>query len=59
MALRLGGKAAAHELDVTDPDAHARVVDFVRKSFGSLNIACHNAGITIAPTPTAEIFREQ
>jgi NAD(P)-dependent dehydrogenase (short-subunit alcohol dehydrogenase family) len=51
----LGGHAAAHQLDVTDPGAHATVVDFVRGSFGGVNAACHNAGITIDPTPTAEL----
>lgn len=54
-----GGEATSHGLDVTRPESHTRVVDFVRETFGSLHAACHNAGITIDPTPTAELSLEQ
>ncbi|MFD4193913.1 SDR family NAD(P)-dependent oxidoreductase [Amycolatopsis thermoflava] len=41
-----GGSASAHELDVTDPRAWARVVDEIRKARGRLDGLVNNAGIS-------------
>lgn len=54
-----GARAEAHALDVTDPDAHECLVDDIRSRLGGLHAACNNAGITIAPTPTADLTVEQ
>lgn len=41
-----GGKAVARMLDVTDPEAAARVVEEVAGELGGLHILVNNAGIT-------------
>ena len=43
---RESGKAVSLALDLRDPDAGNRVVDFAVKKFGSLNIVVNNAGAT-------------
>jgi 3-oxoacyl-[acyl-carrier protein] reductase len=43
---RESGKAVSLALDLRDPDAGNRVVDFAMKKFGSLNIVVNNAGAT-------------
>lgn len=42
--LRLGGVPLI--LDITNRDAAARLVEFVRTKFGALDVVVHNAGIT-------------
>lgn len=54
-----GGQAEAHALDVTDPEAHERLVSEIRARLGGLHAACNNAGITIDPVPTADLSVEQ
>src|SRR6185503_5776700 len=41
-----GGSAAALALDLREPDAGARVVEFAVKTYGSLDIVVNNAGAT-------------
>jgi 3-oxoacyl-[acyl-carrier protein] reductase len=44
VANRVGGTAL--QLDITEPDAGARILDHVGRRFGRLDILVHNAGIT-------------
>jgi len=41
-----GGSASAHDLDVTDPAAWARVVSEVREAYGEIGGLVNNAGIS-------------
>lgn len=50
-----GGAAASAHLDTTDPQQHLDLVAQVEDTFGRLDIAANNAGITIPATPTAEL----
>ena len=50
-----GGTAASAHLDTTDPREHLDVVAQVESTFGRLDIAANNAGITIPATPTADL----
>lgn len=54
-----GGTVASAQLDTTDPEQHARVVDDIEARFSRLDIAANNAGVTIAATPTADLTLEQ
>ena len=42
-----GGRAAAHELDVADPDACRRLAETVRTAIGDVSVLVNNAGILI------------
>lgn len=50
-----GGTAASAHLDTTDPQQHLDVVSEIEKTFGRLDIAANNAGITIPAVPTADL----
>jgi NAD(P)-dependent dehydrogenase (short-subunit alcohol dehydrogenase family) len=50
-----GGTAASAHLDTTDPQQHLDVVAEVEKTFGRLDVAANNAGITIPAVPTADL----
>lgn len=41
-----GGRAAYCTLDVTNPEHHARALIEIESTFGGLDIACNNAGIS-------------
>ena len=41
-----GGHAAYRNLDVRNPDDHAKVLQDMESLFGGLDIACNNAGIS-------------
>lgn len=47
-----GGEAEYVFLDVTRPDDHLKAVGRARKTYGGLNIACNNAGISRGPSGT-------
>ena len=50
-----GGRASAHEVDVTSEPAMRDLVDAVLSEHGALDIVMNNAGILVAPTPTVEV----
>jgi NAD(P)-dependent dehydrogenase (short-subunit alcohol dehydrogenase family) len=50
-----GGTAFFVEGDVRCPNYHAALVAAARASYGRLDIAVNNAGISLAPTPVAEV----
>lgn len=50
-----GGQASFIRGDVTDPDYHLAMVELATTRYGGLNIAVNNAGISLPPTPLAEI----
>jgi len=50
-----GGIACFVESDVRCPDHHTAIVAAAKARYGRLDIAVNNAGITLAPTPTAEV----
>ena len=50
-----GGTADSAYLDTTDPQQHLDLVAEVEKTFGRLDIAANNAGITLPAVPTAEL----
>lgn len=49
-----GGEAVFERGDVSDPDAHARLVARAEEAFGALHVACNNAGVGGPQAPTAE-----
>ncbi|MFC4911288.1 SDR family NAD(P)-dependent oxidoreductase [Actinomadura gamaensis] len=49
-----GGKAAAVAMDVTDPASAESAVRFAVETFGRLDLAVNNAGISTPPLPTGE-----
>jgi NAD(P)-dependent dehydrogenase (short-subunit alcohol dehydrogenase family) len=53
--LESGGTADSAYLDTTDPQQHLEVVAKVEETFGRLDIAANNAGITLPAVPTAEL----
>lgn len=57
LAAELGEGAAATKLDVGDPDSCQAMVDFAVQTFGGLDIAVNNAGISteLAPIPDTTI----
>lgn len=57
LADELGEGAAAVRVDVSDPDSCQAMVDFAGKTFGRLDIAVNNAGISteLAPIPETTI----
>lgn len=50
-----GGRAAHHVLDVTDPHAHEVAVEYARSTFGGLDAAVNNAGITLPARRVGEM----
>lgn len=50
-----GGTAESARLDTTDPQQHVDVVAQIESTFGRLDIAANNAGITLPAVPTAEL----
>lgn len=50
-----GGRAFFVEGDVRSPDHHASLVAAARAGYGRLDIAVNNAGISLAPTPAAQV----
>jgi NAD(P)-dependent dehydrogenase (short-subunit alcohol dehydrogenase family) len=62
LAKELGDGAAAIKVDVADPQSCAQMVDFAISTFGQLDIAVNNAGISteLAPIPqtSAEDWRK-
>ena len=50
-----GGQATFLQGDVTDPNYHSALVDLACSSFGQLDIAVNNAGISLPPTPLVEV----
>ena len=50
-----GGHAIFVEGDVRCPEHHAALVAAARSNYGRLDIAVNNAGISLAPTPLAEV----
>lgn len=54
-----GGSADAHQLDVTDEASVARTIDAVVDSWGRLDAAVNNAGISGAMTPLGELERTE
>lgn len=54
-----GGTAASAHLDTTDPQQHLDLVAQVEQTFGRLDVAANNAGITIPATPTADLTLER
>jgi len=48
MIIREGGAASAVELEVTDDDAHRRVVNTITSQHGRLDILHNNVGVSIA-----------
>jgi NAD(P)-dependent dehydrogenase (short-subunit alcohol dehydrogenase family) len=50
-----GGRAFFIEGDVRSPDHHATLVAAARAGYGRLDIAVNNAGISLAPTPAAQV----
>lgn len=54
-----GGDARFFLLDVVDPDQHERAMDEVRRTWGGLDIACNNAGITGPFLRTSELTPSQ
>lgn len=50
-----GGEAIFLHGDVTNPEYHLRLVALAKSRYGRLDIAINNAGISLAPTPLAEI----
>ena len=53
-----GGIAASAPLDTTDPQQHMDLVSQIERTFGRLDIAANNAGITIPARPTADLSLE-
>lgn len=54
-----GGTASSAVLDTTNPQQHVDVVAQVEQTYGRLDIAANNAGITIDATPTADMPIDQ
>lgn len=54
-----GGTASSAVLDTTNPQHHVDVVAKVEQTYGRLDIAANNAGITIDATPTADMPIDQ
>lgn len=54
MAQELGSNAAATKLDVADPDSCQAMVGFALDTFGALDIAINNAGISTELAPLSE-----
>jgi NAD(P)-dependent dehydrogenase (short-subunit alcohol dehydrogenase family) len=54
-----GGRASAHEVDVTSETAMRELVDAVLSEHGVVDIVMNNAGILVAPTPTADVPLER
>lgn len=50
-----GGQTSFVQGDVTDPDYHLALVELAKSRYGQLDIAINNAGITLAPTPLADV----
>lgn len=50
-----GGTAESAVLDTTDPEQHVAVVAQIEKTFGRLDIAANNAGITLPAVPTVDL----
>lgn len=50
-----GGHAFFIEGDVRSPDHHATLVAAARAGYGRLDIAVNNAGLSLAPTPVAQV----
>ena len=50
-----GGTAESARLDATDPQQHVDVVAQIESTFGRLDIAANNAGITLPAVETAEL----
>ncbi|MGZ8287201.1 MAG: SDR family NAD(P)-dependent oxidoreductase [Allosphingosinicella sp.] len=50
-----GGRAFFVEGDVRSPEHHATLVAAARAGYGRLDIAVNNAGISLAPTPAAQV----
>jgi NAD(P)-dependent dehydrogenase (short-subunit alcohol dehydrogenase family) len=50
-----GGQASFVQGDVTDPDYHVELVALAKSRYGTIDIAVNNAGITLSPTPLADI----
>lgn len=50
-----GGKATAYTLDTTDPDQHHQAAKYAIDTYGSLDYAVNNAGISSAFHPTGEL----
>jgi NAD(P)-dependent dehydrogenase (short-subunit alcohol dehydrogenase family) len=53
-----GGNAIFLQGDVTNPDYHRHLVTLAKWTFGHLDIAINNAGISLPPTPVADISVE-
>ncbi len=53
-----GGTATSARLDTTDPQQHMDLVARIESTFGRLDIAANNAGITIPARPTADLSLE-
>ncbi|ONH28027.1 SDR family NAD(P)-dependent oxidoreductase [Pseudofrankia asymbiotica] len=54
----LSGAALAVTADVTRGEDVRRAVTAALDEFGALDVVCNNAGITLAPTPLAEISED-
>jgi NAD(P)-dependent dehydrogenase (short-subunit alcohol dehydrogenase family) len=52
---QIGGKAVYRRADVTQPDDHVSLVEAAVKTFGKLDIACNNAGISGEFHPITEM----
>lgn len=54
-----GGNALFHYLDATKPGDHHALVEYAVSQFGSVDIACNNAGISGEFGPAADFSDEQ
>lgn len=49
-----GGRAIYQRADTARPEDHAALIEAAKRAFGRLDVACNNAGISGAFTPTGE-----
>jgi len=59
MIEKAGGKAVYRHTDVTRPDDHRELVALAKKTYGALNVACNNAGISGRFRLTADLSDEE